>query len=237
MERRDKSAPVVGAQTQVDVMDGVVPLISRTEGKLRIAAIDEDASFLEYLDELFGRRAEDTELVVATDDLAVAHRRIARTIPDIILSDMRALRGGGIDRMRAIRDRFPAIRLIILAASDDPADVRLAMNLGASGYIARGSTQGELVAAIRAVQAGKIVLAPSAFEGLIVESNGSVPVLETEELWILGLLAQGIREADVARQIAVSTSTLKRQLARIVTKLGARNRVDAIVRAVRKGLI
>lgn len=237
METRDKGAPAVGAQTQVDVMDGVVPLISRTEGKLRIAAIDEDASFLEYLDELFGRRAEDTELVVATDDLAVAHRRIARTIPDIILSDMRALRGGGIDRMRAIRDRFPAIRLIILAASDDPADVRLAMNLGASGYIARGSTQGELVAAIRAVQAGKIVLAPSAFEGLIVESNGSIPVLETEELWILGLLAQGIREADVARQIAVSASTLKRQLARIVTKLGARNRVDAIVRAVRKGLI
>lgn len=218
-------------------MDGVVPLISRTEGKLRIAAIDEDASFLEYLDELFGRLADDTELVVATDDLVVAHRRIARTIPDIILSDMRALRGGGIDRMRGIRDRFPAIRLIILASSDDPADVRLAMNLGASGYIARGSTQGELVAAIRAVQAGKIVLAPSAFEGLIIEPHGSVPVLETEELWILGLLAQGIKEADVARQIAVSTSTLKRQLAQIVTKLGARNRVDAIVRAVRKGLI
>ena len=218
-------------------MDGVVPLISRTEGTLRIAAIDEDGSFLAYLDELFGELAEDAELVVATSDLEVAQRRIAAAIPDIILSDMRALRDGGVEGMRAIRERFPAIRLIILATSDDPADVRLAMNLGARGYITRNSTQAELIAAIRAVQAGKIVLAPSAFEGLIVDSKGPVPQLETEELWILGLLAQGIREADVARQIAVSTSTLKRQLAQIVEKLGARNRVDAIVRAVRKGLI
>lgn len=204
---------------------------------MRIAAIDGDREFLDHLDELFGSVAEDAELVVATHDLSTAETQIAMTIPDLLLSDLRALRDGGIEQMRRIRRRFPAIRLIVVASSDDPADVRLAMNLGASGYVARRSTPSELIAAIRAVQAGKIVLAPSAFEGLIVEANGSNPQLETEELWILGLLAQGMREADVARQIAVSTSTLKRHLARIVKKLGARNRVDAIVRAVRRGLI
>lgn len=207
------------------------------DGKIRVAAIDASPTFLRALSVLFGEVAEDIELVAAAPTTEEGLPLVIQSRPAIVMADAASTRPDGRDAILAIREMFPWIRWVVLTDSSDPRDVRRAMNLGTSGVLLR-STQGEeLVAAIRAIQAGHCVLSDFACSTLLGDAGEPLPALTPEEMRILSLLGEGLTEVEAARRVAVSTSTLKRQLQAAQDKLRAQNRVDAIVRAVRKGLI
>jgi DNA-binding NarL/FixJ family response regulator len=178
----------------------------------------------------------------ATLDLAVRLR------PDVVLVDL-DLPGGGLEAMRRIHDH-PAsseVRVVILAAHDRDDDLFAALRAGAAGFLLKSSEPAELVQAVRAVAGGDALLSPSATRRLIAEfaaqPQPQIPTAEqldeltAREREVIGLVAAGLRNDEIAERFVISPATVKTHVSRSLRKLDARDRAQLVAIAYQLGIV
>ncbi len=203
---------------------------------IRIVTVDDQSTYAHGLATLLPTLADDIEVVGVATDGASAIDLVGETAPDVVLLDIRMPGIDGIEAARKMNDLFPDVKVIMLSVSDDPRDVHATITAGANGYLSKEMDPEQLIAAIRAVHAGEVVLAP--FAALVSFTNGDqVEPLSDAEVHILRLIGRGCDHGEIARELAVSDSTLKRMIHEIQRKLGVENRMQAVVLAAKRGLI
>lgn len=203
---------------------------------IRIAAVDDHQLFLDGLERAV-RRAPDVELIARGTCSADALKIAANTPPDVILLDI-TMPGDGIATARLLARQYPAIKVIMLTASNDEGKLSDALEAGARGFLLKGIQLAELLEAIRSVYNGDDYLAPEVAARLLAQTNkmdrrkkvidDTFGVLNEREREILFLLTQGLVNTEIAEQLKLSTSTVKTYISRIFNKINARNRIQAV---------
>jgi two-component system response regulator DesR len=162
--------------------------------------------------------------------------QILKHSPEVLLVDYDPDMAETRDLIRTVRARFPAMKVIVLGSSDSAEDVREAVRIGVSAYLPRTCGAQEFTAAFYALRGEHMVIGGEAAKVLFGTDVARTP-LRRAELQVLRLLAEGLTYDEITAQLEISRSTLKRYLNHIETKLGARNRVQAVARAAKQGLI
>ena len=182
-------------------------------------------------------------------DGAAALALAAELAPDVILLDLKLPGMDGIAVLRELRERGLASRVLVLTSGNDPAQVGLALRCGASGFLYKDVDPDALVRAIRAVNDGNMLLAPGA-AGSLVPAGGASPgagpgwpgrppgwgglsALTAREREVLGQLARGLSNREIARLLNVSEKTVKTHVSSVLAKLGVQDRTQAALYAVR----
>ncbi len=192
--------------------------------------------------------ADESDLVVVgeTDDAAMLLEVVERGRADIVLLDL-GIRGGGIEVCALLRDTRPDVHVVVLTHAEDDADLAGAVRAGARGYLLKETTPVELVQAVRAVAAGSSLLSPAMASRLLdefavlvrrqdapPEGTGS---LSRRELEVLTKVAEGLNNRAIAEQLFISENTVKNHVRSIHEKLQVHSRMEAVVRAVREGVL
>ena len=187
---------------------------------------------------------DDLEVVGEAGTAPEVLREVARLTPDVILLDIRMAGANGIEIARQLRHTHPETRVIILTTYDDDEYLVGALQVGAHAYLLKDVALDTLPAAIRAVYHGKRLLSPTLvdkvlreFETLATEKLRRESGLTEEELAILRRIADGATNREIAREFYWSEVTVKKKVQEIMDKLGAVNRTQAVVIAIRRGLI
>jgi DNA-binding NarL/FixJ family response regulator len=187
----------------------------------------------------------DVVVVGEAADGVEALRLVAERTPDVVLMDVRMPRMDGIEATRRITAVGRA-RVLVLTTFDLDEYVYDAVRAGASGFLLKDVPPRDLAHAVRTVAAGSSLVAPSVTRRLLEEFVRRPPpgrrserldALTERELEVLGLLARGWSNAEVAGHLVLSETTVKTHVTRILTKLGLRDRVQAVVLAYEAGLV
>jgi DNA-binding NarL/FixJ family response regulator len=192
--------------------------------------------------------ADGIEVVAEATTGIEAVDAVQRHRPDVVLMDIRM---PGMDGLTATRQILTgageAPRIIMLTTFDLDRYVYSALSAGASGFLLKDVTPEQLVGAVRLVRSGDALLAPAITRRLVqrfAQHDTEPPTIHRDltaltprELEVLGLLAQGLSNAELAARLHLSEATVKTHIARILAKLGLRDRVQAVVFAYRTGLV
>ena len=211
---------------------------------IRVALVDDDALIREGL-RMIINQAEDLEVIATAGNGEEALRVAAEHRPDVILMDVRMPVLDGIEATRRITEQEDAPRVIILTTFELDEYVFEALRAGASGFLLKRTEPQELVGAIRVVAGGESLLSPSVTRRLIEEftrspqsgSGERLAMLTEREREVLLLIARGLSNQELAEQLFIADNTVKTHVKRIFTKLGARDRAQAIVIAYESGLM
>jgi DNA-binding NarL/FixJ family response regulator len=191
---------------------------------------------------------DDIEVVGEAEDGAQALELARRRRPDVILMDVRMPRLDGVEATRRLVEAGSQARVLILTTFDLDEYVYEALRAGASGFLLKDVQPAQLVEAIRVVARGEALLAPTVtrrlldrFAQVLPASPGEPPPavssLTERELEVLGLLASGLSNAELAERLFLSETTVKTHVSSILRKLGLRDRVQAVVVAYQAGLV
>ena len=177
----------------------------------------------------------------SSGDAAVA--LVERDAPDVVLMDLRMPGGDGIEATRRIRHAHPATRVVVLTTYADDASIGGALRAGAIGYLTKDAGRDDIRRALEAAAAGQAVLDPEVQARLIQTSTlaatgtGAPPDGLTErEVEVLRLMAAGLSNTEICRQLYVSEATVKTHINHIFTKTNSRDRSQAVAYAHRRGL-
>ena len=191
---------------------------------------------------------EDGVTVVAEAvDGEQALRVVRHHRPDVVLMDIRMPNLDGLEATRRLVAEGSCTRVLVLTTFDLDEYVFDALRAGASGFLLKDATAEELIAAVRTLAAGDAILAP-AVTRRVIEAFGSVPradprlsgrldVLSPREVEVLRLLARGLSNAEIARELFVSDATAKTHVSNVLAKLQLRDRVQAVIFAYETGLL
>ena len=188
----------------------------------------------------------DLEVVDEAENGRQAVRIAKRDRPDVILMDVRMPEMDGLEATRQISSEMSEVRVIVLTTFDVDEYVYGALRAGASGFLLKDAPADDLVAAIRIVASGDALLAPSVTRRIIEQfAAGPDPErvvaglddLTEREVEVLRLVARGMSNTEIASDLFVSEATVKTHVSHILTKLGIRDRVQAVVAAYESGLI
>jgi DNA-binding NarL/FixJ family response regulator len=201
-------------------------------------------------------KAAGIEVAAEAADGAQAVAAVLKHLPDVVLMDIRMPELDGIEatrRILAAGQAVTGVRIIILTTFDLDQYVYEALAAGASGFLLKDVTPEHLVAAVQLVQTGDALLAPSitrrlverfapAFRPAAASGGPGLPgrdlsALTPREAEVLGLIARGMSNAELAAALTLSEATVKTHVARILTKLDLRDRVQAVVLAYETGLV
>jgi DNA-binding NarL/FixJ family response regulator len=215
--------------------------------RIRLLIADDHALFREGLRALL-MAVPDLELVgeAASGEEAIAETE--RLQPEVVLMDLKMPGMSGIEATRRILARNASVGVVVVTMLEDDASVFSAMRAGARGYVLKGAHHDALLQAIRAVAEGQALFGPavatrmmSYFQslGTGVKSSGEAlifPELTQREREVLGLIATGINNAEIAERLEISTKTVRNHINSIFSKLHLADRAQAIVRARDAGL-
>ena len=209
---------------------------------LRVLVVDDHAVVRDGLRVLLATR--DIEVVAVAEDGDAAIREAQLTRPDVILMDIAMPGLDGVEATRRVSVSTPAAKVLMLTMFDDDATVLLAMRSGASGYVLKGASQDEIVAAIHAVAAGQLVFGPGVATQILrlcsddaaAPATTSFPQLTDRERDILHHVALGERTATIAAALHLSPKTVSNHLTSIFAKLEVADRGEAMIRAREGGL-
>jgi DNA-binding NarL/FixJ family response regulator len=184
--------------------------------------------------------ADDITVVgeAANGEEAVAQARALT--PDVVLMDVNMPGVDGVEAARQIRASLPQIRVLILTVSDKDRDLMGAIKAGARGYLLKSAESDEVLEAIRRVAAGEAILPPALTARVLDELASPTPTLSPltdREIEVLGLIAQGLSNKEIAVALYISQNTVKTHVRHILEKLGLRSRSEAAAFAVREGLL
>src|SRR3954469_8172232 len=191
---------------------------------------------------------DDLDVVGEASDGAEAVRMARELRPDVVLMDIRMPELDGIEATRRVPElgTDPPVRVLMLTTFDLNEYVYEALRAGASGFLLKDVPPEQLAAGIRIVAQGEALLAPSITKRLIQEFARATPAtpepprgldeLTARELEVFKLVARGLSNAEVAQELIVSETTVKTHVARVLMKLGLRDRVQAVVLAYESGV-
>lgn len=212
---------------------------------IRVLIADDErlvrAGFRRILDD-----ERDIQVVAEAADGEEAIARAAEYRPDVVLMDMRMPIVNGIAATRRIVTDERAPRVLVLTTFDLDEYVYSALQAGASGFLLKDAPEEQLLAAIRVVSAGGALFSPAVTRRLIdefsrrrevTERTASIEALTPRENEVLVLVARGLSNAEIATELVLSEHTAKTHVARILGKLGLRDRAQAVVVAYESGLV
>jgi DNA-binding NarL/FixJ family response regulator len=185
--------------------------------------------------------ADDGESAVA--QIAVAER--SGTAPDVVLMDLSMPRLDGVEVTRLIRSRWPHVEVVVVTSFVEEARVQAALDAGASGYVIKDAAAEEIVLAVRAAHRGELMLDPAVTKLLMARartgggrttSPGPLECLTDREREVLALVARGLDNRSIARELVTSERTARTHVSNILRKLGLASRTQAALFAVEHGL-
>jgi DNA-binding NarL/FixJ family response regulator len=177
--------------------------------------------------------------VVATApsaDAAVA--AVADHRPSVVLLEYHLPDGDGAAATRRILSEDPSVKVVVLATTDDPVPLRRAIEAGCTGYLHKAASRADLTAAVRAANAGQIVISPARLRSLLPQDPHHVDSpFTSRELEILRLMGEGLTNKAIAERLVLSVHTVRSHVQAVLAKLGAHSKLEAVVAARRRGLI
>lgn len=212
-------------------------------GKIRVLIADDHVFYREGVCTMLGTVEEFEvagEAATGEDTVAMA----IKDKPDVILMDIKMPGLSGIEATRRILNKCPTIGILMLTMYEDDDSVFAAMRAGARGYLLKDADRDELVRAVAAVNRGEAIFSPAIAQRLIhyftaLPSRSSVlafPELTDREREILGFIAQGYNNMEIADKLVLSLKTVQNHVSSIYTKLQVADRAQAILRAQKAGL-
>jgi DNA-binding NarL/FixJ family response regulator len=215
---------------------------------IRVLLVDDQALFREGLETLLSIH-RDIQVVGQASNGQEAVEVAAQLHPDVVLMDVRMPILNGVRATRRLKKSQPQCRVIVLTTFDDDEYVFDALRAGAVGYLLKDVASARLVEAIRAAARGESILEPSVAAKVIAEFtrvSSMVPSAQMEqlveplserELEILGLIARGASNREIADQLFIAEGTVKNHVTHILGKLGVRDRTQAALKARELGLL
>lgn len=211
---------------------------------IRVALADDDALVREGL-RMILEQAGDLEVVDTASNGEEAVAVVQAAGPDVMLMDVRMPVLDGIEATRRIVAAGSHARVIILTTFERDEYVFEALRAGASGFLLKRVEPDKLIEAIRVVAGGEALLAPSVTRRLIEEFTRSRPAgepgliehLTERETEVLALIGQGLTNQELAERLFIADNTVKTHVKRVLAKIGARDRAQAVVKAYEAGLV
>ena len=211
---------------------------------IRVVVCDDQEVVREGLRAIVGT-APGLEVVGVAGDGAEVVELVARTHPDVVLMDLNMPGVTGVQATRVLREKFPAVKVLVLTTYDADEWVFDAIRAGASGYLLKDAPRADLIGAIEGTAAGKTFVDPSIAGKLLTQvatpavarDTALANALSGRERDVLRLLAQGLTNAEIAGQLFLSEGTIRNYVSAIFEKLGVSDRTRAALIAVRHGLV
>jgi len=159
--------------------------------------------------------------------------------PDVVLMDLRMPGGDGVEAIEMIRSGYGNdAKIIVLTTYDTDADILRAVEAGATGYLLKDTPRADLLRAIRGAASGETVLAPAVAGRLVSRVRGpQAEALSARETEVLALVARGLTNVQIGRELFVSEATVKTHLTRACSKLGVSGRTAAVTKAMETGAL
>jgi two-component system NarL family response regulator len=236
---------VSAGQRAADVAQGA----QKRPEPIRVLIVDDHALFRRGLEMVLDEE-NDIELVGQASDGAEATQRAAQSLPDVVLMDIRMPKSSGIDACRAMKEAAPSTKIVMLTISDEEEDLFEAIRAGASGYLLKDIPLDEVAEAVRAVHGGQSLISPSMAGKLLTEfatlarrneeeppQQVPAPKLTDREMEVLKLVAKGMNNRDIAKELFISENTVKNHVRNILEKLQIHSRMEAVMIALRDKLI
>jgi DNA-binding NarL/FixJ family response regulator len=169
----------------------------------------------------------------ATGEQAIAAFRACQ--PDVTVIDLRLPDRDGTDVIRELRQEFPQARFIVLTSAEGDMDMRRALEAGAQAYLIKGAVRKELRDVIKSVHAGKRHIPANVAETISTHFGSPTPTVR--EIEVLELIAEGLRNKEIAARLTVGEDTVKMHIRNVMRKLDVNDRTHAVMVAVRRGFI
>lgn len=201
---------------------------------IRIIVADDHFVVREGLRSLLGREP-DLVVVGEASNGAEVVEAFLRLKPDLVLMDLRMPVLGGVDAIAEIRRHAPGARILALSSLDGDETIHVALGSGAMGYILKEDSGDQVVPAIRAVMAGQRWLPPAIKRRLAHRDRSET--ISTREKEVLQLLSLGEANKEIAVRLGIGEGTVKTHVKSILGKLQARDRTEAVMVAIRRGII
>ena len=208
--------------------------MNNQESPIRILVADDHPVVRAGVETLVTGQA-DMSLVAQATNGREAIQQFRAHHPDITLMDIQMPEMNGLDALIAIRNESPEARIIMLTTYSGDAQVMRAIKAGARGYLLKSGLHRELLETIRGVHSGKKAL--SAEVSYEVAEHATDDALTPAEVRVLQLIARGNANKEIAEQLSVSEETVKGQVRNILSKLGAKDRTQAAMIGVKRGII
>jgi DNA-binding NarL/FixJ family response regulator len=219
-----------------------------TNEKIRVLVAD-DHEMIRQAVVMMLSQEPDIEVVGEAGDGAEAVRIATEMMPDVVLMDVRMPRRSGIEATTQIKEISPTTRIVMLTVSDEEADLYDAVKAGASGYLLKHTPVEEIAEAVRNVFTGQSQISPSMATKLLSEfqtmvkkedkpaTSSTSPRLTEREMEVLKHVAKGLNNRDIAKELFISENTVKNHIRNILEKLHLHSRMQAVVYAVREGML
>ena len=180
----------------------------------------------------------DFEVVAEAANGAEAVKLTDQLQPHVVLMDLRMPEMDGVTAIAQIKARHPSIQILVLTTYDSDADILPAIENGATGYLLKDAPREDLFEAIRSAAQGKPLLAPAIAARLMERMRGPTEeALSSREVEVLGLVAKGASNREIANQLWISEATVKSHLLHIFSKLNVTDRTAAVTKALERGIL
>jgi DNA-binding NarL/FixJ family response regulator len=209
-------------------------LTLKEKAPIKLMVVDDHPAFRMGLTALVQSQT-DMHLVAETGDGREVVELFRRTRPHVVLMDLRLPGLSGVEAIMALRREFPDCRVIVLTTYDCDEDIYRACQSGVQSYLLKDTPKEEIVATIRAVHAGQPAL-PSNVANRLARRRKR-PELSQRELDVLSFLAKGRSNKEIGASLFISEATVKTHLQSLFAKLGAQDRVGAVIIAIRDGIV
>jgi DNA-binding NarL/FixJ family response regulator len=198
-----------------------------TSNSSRVFIVDDHPLVREWLGNLL-RMEPDLSVIGEADNGAAAMAAMVAHPPDVAIIDLTLNRGSGLDLIKELRARLPSIEIVVLSMHEEVTDLERAFRAGASGYVMKRESTGQIVEAIRQVRAGRVFANPAMLAQLTARFMGrgvradAAPsdVLSDRELEVFRRIGAGQSTRDISEHLGVSLKTVQTYCARIKQKLG-----------------
>jgi DNA-binding NarL/FixJ family response regulator len=212
---------------------------------IRLLLVDDHEMVIEGLTAMLRSHGRDVEVVAATTDPKEGGRLAVELEPDIALVDVRMRSASGFELCADLVQAVPTMKVVILSVYEDEQYVFRALEAGASGYLTKHITGGELVEQLQRVMAGDVVVSPSLVGRVAVSASrmakgefwpGARLGLSQRESEVLFLLVQGASNRVIANRLTLGEETVKTHVSSILRKLNVAHRTEAVAFALREGI-